>query len=217
TRRSSDLEANAGPLLLDDLSNLAVRSGGGVQDDLERGPHGACLLEQGFRFVWIVLQAAALQEPRVARRVGLVEHVALTVIHRLVDRLAINGVRCGGAQELVLKRPTTPVEGYKDAAQMPAPDVVFVAGGLLEALEVSVGHGIDKLHLASAQGGQTYGVFALGLADDLVEVGQAVALGIGLPVVLETHQPGLIKARPRDELERPCADGVLGGLIKVVR
>src|SRR5215510_14990107 len=63
------LEANAGPLLLDDLANLAGSSGGGVQDDLERGTYGACLLEQGFRFVGVVLQAAdPFQVPRVATR-----------------------------------------------------------------------------------------------------------------------------------------------------
>ena len=52
-------------------------------------------------------------------------------------------------------------------------------------------------------------VLALEFADDLVQVGQAIALGIGLPVVLKAHQPGLVPARPGDELERARADGVV--------
>jgi hypothetical protein len=42
--------------------------------------------------------------------IGLVEHVALAVKHRVVDRLAINGVRRGNAQALVLKEPTAEVK-----------------------------------------------------------------------------------------------------------
>jgi hypothetical protein len=43
------------------------------------------------------------------------------------------------------------------------------------------------MHLAGAQSGQTDRVLALGLADNLVKIGQVVAVGVGLPVVLETY------------------------------
>ena len=97
-------------------------------DDLDLGANGTRLLEQGFRLVWIVLQAAdALQVPGVALGVGLVGHGALPVIHRVMDGLAVDGVRRRNAQALVLKHRALPVEDQKAAAGMPLPDVVFRA------------------------------------------------------------------------------------------
>jgi hypothetical protein len=87
---------------------------------------------------------------------------------------------------------------------------------LLKALDIGEGQGIDEIDLTSAQGRQAHRVLALGFADDLVEIGQMIALGIRLPVVLEAHHTGLIEALPRDELERPGADGMLRGPGKVI-
>ena len=64
----------------------------------------AALLEQGFGLVRIVLQAAdALQVPGVALGEGLVGHRPLTVIHRVMQGLAVDGMRRGDAQALVLE------------------------------------------------------------------------------------------------------------------
>src|SRR5262249_23628799 len=158
---------------------------GGETDDLERSTYGAGLLEQGFRFLGVVLQAAALQVPKVATWVGLVKHVALAVKYRMVDSIAVDGMGCGGAQLLILKWPATEVEGHKDAAEMRLPEVVFVAIHLLEAFYISIAYGIDQMHLAGAQGSQADRVLLLGFANDLIEVGQIVALGISLPVVFK--------------------------------
>ena len=60
-------EANAVPLLLDDLRTLTVVGQVGITDHLDGSAHGTCLLEQDFGLVRIVLQAAAaLQVPGVA-------------------------------------------------------------------------------------------------------------------------------------------------------
>jgi hypothetical protein len=52
--------------------------------------------------------------PGVPARVGLVEHIALAVKHRVVDGMAVDGVDCGGAQAFVLKRALAKVEDYED-------------------------------------------------------------------------------------------------------
>src|SRR5215471_17528433 len=44
-----------------------------------------------------------------------------------------------------------------------------------------------------------------------------MALGIGLPVVLKAHQPGLAPARPGDELEGTSANRTFGGRLEGVR
>ena len=160
-----------------------------LHEDLDLGADGPRLLEQGFGRVGIVLQAAdALQVPGVALRVGLVGHGAMPVKHRVMDGLAVDGMRRRGAQALVLKRPAPPVEDHKMAAGMPSPDVVFVAVSLCEALDIGLGHVIDEMDLAGAQRRQAHRVLALGFADDLVQVGQVMPLGIGLPVVFKAHQ-----------------------------
>ena len=92
-----------------------------VSDDLDRGAHRARLLEHGFGAVGVVLQAAdALQVPGVSLGIALIEDLALPVIHRLMDGLAVDGVRRRGAQALVLKHPAPPVEDEIVAARMPA-------------------------------------------------------------------------------------------------
>src|SRR2546427_4473276 len=103
--------------------------------------------------------------------IGLIEHGALAVEHRVMDGVAVDGVRRGSAQALVLKWPLAEVEDHKDAAEMRLPGVVFISKALLEALHVSVGHVIDEMHLAGAQGGQADRVLYFGLADDFSEVG----------------------------------------------
>jgi hypothetical protein len=84
-------------------------------------------------------------------------------------------------------------------------------------LDVGIGDGINELYLAGAQRRQAHRVLTLGLANELVEVGQVVALGIGLPVVFEAYQPGLVEVRPGDELERPCANGMFGSGVEGLR
>jgi len=69
-----------------------------------------------------------------------------------VDGITVNSVRRSSAQALVLKWSPAEVEHHKAAAGMPPPDVVFVAGALLEALDVGVGDGIDEMGLAGTQG-----------------------------------------------------------------
>ena len=68
--------------------------------------------------------------PGIALGVGLVGHVAMPVIHRVMDGLAVDGVRRRDAQALVLKGPAPKVEDHEVAADMPLPDVIFVAIGL---------------------------------------------------------------------------------------
>src|SRR5262249_26325196 len=206
------LETDAVPHLLDHLSTLGVEGDGSETDDLDGGAHRPCLLEQGFGLVRVILQAATpLQVPEITTRIGLVEHVALAVKHRGVDGLAVDGVRRRGAQALVLKWSPAEVEDHEETAEMPLPDVVFVAVALLETLHVGVGHAIDQMHLSGAQGRQAHRVLLLGFADDLVKVGQVVALGVGFPVVFEAYQPGLVPARPGHKLERPRANGMFRG------
>ena len=93
----------------------------------------------------------------------------------------------------------------------------FVAVLLLKRSTSAWAMVIDELDLAGAQRRQAHRVLALGFADDLVQVGQAMALGIGLPVVLKAHQPGLVPARPGDELEGTRANGMFGGRVEGVR
>ncbi len=87
---------------------------------------------------------------------------------------------------------------------------------LHEALDIGGGHGIDELDLIGEQRRQAHRVLALGFADNFVQVGKVIPLGIGLPVVLEAHQPGLVVARPGHELERARGDGVFGRRVKGV-
>ena len=89
-----------------------------------------------------------------------------------MDGLAVDGVRRRGAQALVLKHAAPPVEDEIVARRMPRPDVVFGAVLLGEALDVGLGHLIDKVHLPGAQRRQAHRVFTFGLGDDLVEIGQ---------------------------------------------
>ena len=126
-------------------------------------------------------------------------------------------MRRRGAQALVLEYPAPPVEDDIVAAGMPSPGVVFRAVLLHEALDIGLGHVIDELNLAGAQRRQADRVLPLGFHDDLVQVGQAMALGIGLPVVLKAHQPGLAIARPGDELEGTRANRMFGGRLEGVR
>src|SRR5262250_1543747 len=123
--------------------------------------------------------------PDIAMGIGLIEHGALAIEHRVMDGVAVDGVRRGSTQALVLKWPLAEVEDHKDAAEMRLPGVIFLPEALLEALDVSIGHIINQMNLAGTQGGQADRVVLLGFADDLIEIGQVVALSVGLPVVLE--------------------------------
>src|SRR5262249_46857277 len=145
------LKAYTVPQLLDDLPTLVVIGDIRAADDFDLGTHRACLLEQSFCLVGIILRALALQVPGIATRVGLVEHIALTVKHRVVDRLAVDGVRCGSAQTLVLKRSAAEVEDDSNTAEMCRPDIILVAVALLEARHVSEGEGINEIDLAGTQ------------------------------------------------------------------
>src|SRR5215831_17833891 len=98
--------------------------------------------------------------------IGLIEHGALAVEHRVVDGIAVEGVRRGSTQALVLKWPLAEVEDHKDAAEMRLPGIIFLPKALLEALHVRVGHVIDQMYLAGAQGSQADRVLLLGFADD---------------------------------------------------
>src|SRR5262244_1167856 len=113
------LETDAVPHLLNDLPTLAVEGDGSETDDLDGGTHRTRLLEQRFGLVRVILQAAALQVPGITTRVGLVEHIPLAVKHRVMDRLAIDGVCRGGAQALVLKGAPAEVEHHEDTAEVP--------------------------------------------------------------------------------------------------
>src|SRR5262249_35580966 len=208
------LETDAVPHLLYNLPTLAVEGDRSETDDLDGSAHRTCLPEQRFGLVRVILQAVALQVPGIATRVGLIEHVALAVKHRVVDGLAVDGVRRGGAQALVLKRPLAKVEDHEDTAEMPRPGGVFIGVALLEALHVGVGDVINQMHLASAQGGQAHRVLLLGFADDLVEIGEVMAFGISLPVVFKAHQFRLVPACPGYKLEGPCANGMFRGGVK---
>src|SRR5262245_55010969 len=153
--------------------------------------------------------------PDVAMGIGLIEHSPLAIEHGVMDGVAVNGMRCGSAQELVLKGSLAEVEDHKDTAEMRLPGVVFIPVALLETLDVSIGQIINALDLTGAQGGQADRVLFFGLADDLIEIGQVVALSVGLPVVLEAHQFCLVPARPGDEFEWPRTNGMVGGFVKV--
>ena len=132
---------------------LAVHGEVGVTDDLDRGADRARLLEQGLGLVRVVLQAAAaLQVPGIARWVGLVEHGALPVIHRLMNGVAVDGVRRRGAQALVLKLARArKLKAIKLPPWVPIPTVILVAEALFEALDIGLGHGVDEVYLAGAQ------------------------------------------------------------------
>src|SRR5215510_10993307 len=94
---------------------------------------------------------------------------------------------------------------------MQVPGIEFGAVTLLEALYINRGDVIYQIDLPGTQGCQAHRVLLFGLADDFVEVGQAVAVGVGLPVVLETHQSGLTPAGPGDKLKWPRANGPFRG------
>src|SRR5215510_8221448 len=117
--------------------------------------------------------------PDVAMWIGLIEHSTLAVEHRVMDGVAVEGVRRGSTQALVLKWPLAEVEDHKDAAEMRLPGIIFLPKALLEALHVRVGHVIDQMHLASAQGSQADRVLLFRFTNDLIEVGQVVALRVG--------------------------------------
>src|SRR5215211_7346434 len=134
-----------------------------------------------------------------------------------MDGLAVDGMRGSGAYDLVLEWALAKIKDHEDPPEMESPGVVLVTVALLETLHVRVGHIIDEMHLAGAQGGQTDRVLALGLADNLVKIGQVVPFSIGFPVVLETYQSGFSPARPGDKLEWACADGVFSRLVEIVR
>src|SRR5438105_4751965 len=119
-----------------------------------------------------------------------------------MDGVAIDGVRCGSAQALVLKWPLVEIEHHEDPSEVKVPGVVLVSVALLKTLDISVSHVIHEIDLSSAQGSQAHRVLFFGLANNLIKVGQLMAFGIGFPVILETHHPGLTPACPGDKFER---------------
>ena len=50
--------------------------------------------------------------------IGLIEHGTLAIEHRVVDGVAVNGVRRGSTQALILKGPLAEVADQKEAAGM---------------------------------------------------------------------------------------------------
>ena len=117
-------------------------------------------------------------------------------------------------RRLSWKRPAPEVEDHKVAAASPAPEL-YVALGLFEALDI----GLAMVLMSwtwPVRSAVRHRVLRFGFADDLLQVGQAMALGIGLPVVLKAHHLGLVIARPGDELERARADGVVGRRVEGV-
>src|SRR5215471_17833287 len=131
-----------------------------------------------------------------------------------MNRLAVDGVRCRSAQALVLKRTLTEVENHKDAAKMQVPGSELLAVTLLKAFDIDVGDVIYQVDLPGAESRQADRVLFLGFADDRVEIRQVMAGTIGLPVVLKTHHPGLLPARPGHQLEWPRANGMFRGRVK---
>src|SRR5215510_10242261 len=97
---------------------------------------------------------------------------------------------------------------------MQVPGIELGAVTLLEALYIDRSDVIYQIDLPGTQGCQAHRVLFFGLADDLVEVGQVVAFGVGLPIVLETHQPGLTPACPGDKLKWPRANGPFRGSVE---
>src|SRR5215510_12003879 len=108
----------------------------------------------------------ALQVPGIATRIRLVEHVPMAIEHRVVDGIAVDGLRRRRAQALVLKRSLTEVEDYKDSSKMQIPGVEFAPVALPEAIDISVGHVVHQVDLPSAQRRQAHRVLALGFAND---------------------------------------------------
>ena len=86
---------------------------------------------------------------------------------------------------------------------------------LLKALDVGEGEGIDEVDLAGAQGGQTHRVLPFGFADDLVEIGQVIALGICLPVVSKRTMRVSLKRFQETNLNGPVPMGCSEALSKL--
>ena len=86
-----------------------------------------------------------------------------------------------------------------------------------EVRGVGVGDIVDQVDLVGPQRGQPNAILLLGLADHAVEIGQRVALGVGLPEILEAHQLAGVEALPRLELEWPAAHRVRVGLVDRTR
>jgi hypothetical protein len=99
---------------------------------------------------------------------------------------------------------------------MPLPEVIVVTLSFFEGCDVSLPHGVDEVDLAGVQRCQAHGVLLFGFADDFVQIGQVIALGISLPGVFKAHHAGLAIARSGDKLERTRADGMLGRRVKGV-
>ena len=145
------LETCAGPHLLDDLRALTIIGQVGVTDQLDGRPHCLGLFEQRFRFLRVIFEATTpLQVPGIAARVDLVEHVTLSVEHRIMDSIAVDGVRGSGAYDLVLEWALAKIKDHEDPPEMESPGVVLITVALLETLYVRVGHIIDQMHLAGA-------------------------------------------------------------------
>src|SRR5207245_6564054 len=123
-------ETDVVPLLLEHLHRLAVGGDGRVTDDLDLGAHGAGLLEYGFCLVRIVLQAAALEVPGIPTWEGRVGHVTLTVKHRVMDGLAIDGGGRRSASALVLERCATEVELQNETRSLRRPEGGCLHGGM---------------------------------------------------------------------------------------
>src|SRR5262245_6086620 len=133
-----------------------------------------------------------------------------------MNGVAVDGVCRRRTQVPVPEGTLTEVEHHKDAAEMQVPGGELITVTLLEAFDIDVGDVIDQVDLPGTQGRQAYRVLSLGLADDLIEIWQGMACGVGLPVVLEAHQPGLLPARPGDKLEWARANRMVCRSVKGV-
>src|SRR5262249_50774265 len=102
---------------LDDLGALAVVDQIRETDQVDHGAYGVRGLEQRSGLLRIVCQALTLfQMPGIARRVRLVEHRTPTVEGRVMNGVAVDGMRCRSAQALVLEGALAEVEHHEDTA-----------------------------------------------------------------------------------------------------
>ena len=204
------------------LARLLHVGEGIVGDDQELGVAVLGLLAQRLGLVGIECRPRldVLAVPRARLAVEALGDLALLVEHRLVDALVVDGVRRRQAQHvgvgIVLgrERPVLEVEGDEGRADLGHREgVVGLAVVLDEGGRIGIGDVVDQVELAGAQRRQPHAVLLLGPADQAVEIGQRVALGIGLPEVLEAHQLADVEALPRLELERPAAHRLGVGLV----
>ena len=119
----------------------------------------------------------------------------------------VNGVGRRLAQRFLLERALFQVKHNKGGAQGRYLPGLVLPGELLgKGRRVSIRHAVDEMDLAAPQGCQAHVVFLLAEANQAIQVRQAIAVGVGLKIVLKAHHFCDLIALPAHKLERPTAN-----------